>query len=87
MARVKRTAIAVPEDVFTAAEEAAHAEGRTRSGLYVVALREYLERRRSRQLRERLDAAYGDDEQTEEVQRAEANLSRLNRYLDEEDKW
>ncbi len=57
MAQVK-TAVSIDETLYSAVEEAAAELQLTRSGLYALALREFLERRRGQQLTERFNAVY-----------------------------
>ncbi|WP_459867178.1 hypothetical protein [Endothiovibrio diazotrophicus] len=54
-----KTAISIPDPLFQAAEEFAHARGLTRSQLYARAMSEYLEGHRDDRVTERLDYVYG----------------------------
>jgi len=75
-----KTAISVPKELFEVADEIARETGTTRSGVFVVALQEYAARRRNRQLREQLDAAYGDgldEEERDFLEQARREMARL----------
>ena len=61
-----KTAISVPDDVFEEADRLAEKAGISRSELYVVALRAYLDASRDSRVTEQLNAVYAtcsaDDE-------------------------
>ncbi len=65
MAQVK-TAISLDAELFDAAEHLAKDLQLTRSGLYARALAEFVERRRSRELLDKLNAAYDGSPDPEE---------------------
>jgi len=61
-----KTAISLPDDLFREVEELAKEQHFSRSEVFVVALREFLERRRSGQLLASLNKAYATAETPEE---------------------
>jgi metal-responsive CopG/Arc/MetJ family transcriptional regulator len=56
-----KTAISLPEDLFRLAEAAARKLKMSRSQLYATALAEYLERRQTRKITERLNRIYANE--------------------------
>jgi metal-responsive CopG/Arc/MetJ family transcriptional regulator len=61
-----KTAISVPDDLFEEAEKIAKEQNFSRSEVFVVALREYLEKRKSAKLLAALNEAYAVTESPEE---------------------
>jgi metal-responsive CopG/Arc/MetJ family transcriptional regulator len=55
-----KTAISIPDNVYKLAEKTAKKFGVSRSGLYVIALEEYLARHDHSRIAEALDAVYGE---------------------------
>jgi metal-responsive CopG/Arc/MetJ family transcriptional regulator len=55
-----KTAISLPDDLFQRAEATARRLRVSRSQLYSTAITEYLERRRSEGITQRLDEVYSD---------------------------
>lgn len=55
-----KTAVSVPDDVFQKAERLAKREGRSRSEVYSVALREYVARHSPEELTAAIDAALSE---------------------------
>jgi hypothetical protein len=55
-----KTAVSIPDPVFTAAEAAAEELGLSRSALYSRALRRFLARYRQHGVTDRLNAVYGE---------------------------
>ena len=53
-----KTAVSVPDDLFRQGEAAAKKLRMSRSKLYATALAEYLDRKRSRSITERLNEVY-----------------------------
>jgi predicted transcriptional regulator len=53
-----KTAISIPDEVFTAADRLAGRLGVSRSHLYATAVAEYVARHRASRVTERLDAVY-----------------------------
>ena len=69
-----KTAISIPDDVFTAADRLAERLGVSRSHLYATAVAEYVARHRASRVTERLDVVYraepgGVDEDVRGAQR------------------
>lgn len=61
-----KTAISVPEDVFKAIDQFAKDHNYSRSEVFVQASKEYLERVKSKEILNALNAAYTDEETEEE---------------------
>ncbi len=57
-----KTAVSIPDKIFRSADSLAKRLGVSRSRLYAEALDDFLSRRRSLQVKERLDAIYGEEE-------------------------
>lgn len=55
-----KTAISIPDDLFTAADALARELGQSRSHLYSQAVREYLARHSSDSITQALDAVWAD---------------------------
>ena len=68
----KRQAVSIPDKIFRSADSLAKRLGVSRSRLYSDALADFLSRRQSLQVRERLDAIYGEEESA-----LEPNLGKL----------
>ncbi len=79
-----KTAISVPDDVFREVEKVAKERHSSRSEVIVAALREYLERRKSRELLNALNEAYGTAETTEEYEVRKKAKKRYGRALRKE---
>jgi metal-responsive CopG/Arc/MetJ family transcriptional regulator len=62
-----KTAISVPDEMFKEIEEVTKECDCSRSQVFVVAAREFLERRKSRKLLEALNDAYESTETREEI--------------------
>ncbi|MBW4544713.1 MAG: hypothetical protein KME25_09770 [Symplocastrum torsivum CPER-KK1] len=62
-----KTAISIPDPLFEAAEQFAKRVGLSRSELYAVALREYLQAHKQDQLTKQLDAVYADEDSSLEL--------------------
>ena len=61
-----KTAISVPDDLFDEIEKVAKENHYSRSEVFVIAVREYLEKRRSKKLLTALNEAYSAAESPEE---------------------
>jgi len=61
-----KTAISVPDDLFEEIERVAKEHHYSRSEVFVIAVREYLEKRRSKKLLSALNEAYATAETSEE---------------------
>lgn len=57
-----KTAISIPDPLFEAAEQFAKRMGLSRSELYAVALREYLQAHKRDQITKQLDLVYADED-------------------------
>jgi metal-responsive CopG/Arc/MetJ family transcriptional regulator len=57
-----KTAISIPDRLFEAAEQFAKSMGLSRSQLYAVALQEYLQAHKHKQISQQLDAVYADED-------------------------
>lgn len=71
-----KTAVSMPDEIFEQAERLASILGVSRSGLYVLALKEYISRHSSEAVTARLDQVYGDEASSldEGLERAQAEL-------------
>jgi len=67
-----KVAISIPDDVFQEIEKVAKEQRKSRSQIFVSAAREYLQRRETRRLIERLDEVYSQPEAPEEGSRRRA---------------
>jgi metal-responsive CopG/Arc/MetJ family transcriptional regulator len=56
-----KTAISIPDELFESAERFAQRQGMSRSELYAMALRHYLQEHRSEGITERLDEIYSTE--------------------------
>ena len=57
-----KTAVSIPDKIFRSADSLAKRLGMSRSQLYATALADFLSRRQHQQVKERLDAIYGEEE-------------------------
>ncbi len=57
-----KTAVSIPDKIFRSADSLAKRLGVSRSRLYADALADFLSRRQGLQVKERLDAIYGEEE-------------------------
>ncbi|KAB2829490.1 MAG: ribbon-helix-helix protein, CopG family [Candidatus Dadabacteria bacterium] len=62
-----KTAISIPDDLLKEAEEIAKEQNFSRSALFTIALREYLERIKSQRILYALNKAYSELEPQEEI--------------------
>jgi len=62
-----KTAISIPDPLFDAAEQLAGRLGLSRSELYQRAIREYVHKHRQSKVTESLDAVYGSDPASSEL--------------------
>ena len=79
-----KTAISIPDDLFSAAERAAKRLGLSRSELYRRALAAFLERHSERLVTEALDAIYGSEPQES---RLDPVLEHLQRASVTRERW
>ena len=76
-----KTAISVPDEVFREVDKVAKERHASRSEVIVTALKEFLERRRSYDLLNALNEAYGTAETTEEYEVRKAAKKKFGRRL------
>ena len=81
-----KTAISVPDELFHEVEKIAKEQHYSRSEVFVAALREYLERRRSAKLLAALNEAYSAAESSEEYTVREKSRKRYAKSLRKE-RW
>jgi metal-responsive CopG/Arc/MetJ family transcriptional regulator len=77
-----KTAISIPEKLFESGEEFARRRGMSRSELYAIALRSYLQEHRGGVITERLDEIYGV-----EPGGLDPEIARLQAQSLPEDNW
>jgi metal-responsive CopG/Arc/MetJ family transcriptional regulator len=56
-----KTAISIPDDIFSCAEQFAKRQHLSRSELYARAVSEYVEEHKTMQVREKLDSVYSTE--------------------------
>lgn len=86
MSHVK-TAISLEEGLFREVEQVAQELKVPRSRLFVVAMQEYLDRRRDKELLERLNEAYEDYPDPVEREALSQFKRRLAARIEAEEKW
>ena len=77
-----KTAISMPDAVFTEADRLAKRTRISRSELYARAVETYVKAHRHQGIREKLDAVYGKEES-----RLDAVASRLQKFSLPKDTW
>lgn len=77
-----KTAVSIPDKIFRSADSLAKRLGMSRSQLYATALADFLSRRQSEQVKERLDAIYGEEDSS-----VDANLIKLQLKSLPHEKW
>jgi hypothetical protein len=77
-----KTAISIPDDIFSAAENFAHQSHLSRSALFTRALVEFLSRRRNEGVTERLNRLY--DKENSHLDEA---LSKMQASAISKEKW
>jgi predicted transcriptional regulator len=85
MSKVK-TAVSISEDLAGEADALARELRVTRSQLYSMALRDFIERRESARLLEQLNAAYGDGPDAEEERLLRSAKGYSRRLLAEDER-
>lgn len=89
MQAVVKTGISVPKALFDRAEELAQKMNVTRSKLFSLALEDYVQRQRNRELLAQINAGYADgltEEEKTYLQAASVQFSRIAER-DPEDAW
>jgi metal-responsive CopG/Arc/MetJ family transcriptional regulator len=74
-----KTAVSLPDDLFTSADALARRLGMTRSGLFAAAVAEFVAKHRSSKVSERLDAVYAAEESRVDAATARAQRKVLRR--------
>jgi predicted transcriptional regulator len=77
-----KTAISIPDDIFSAAEDFAHQSRLSRSALFTRALVEFLSRRRNEGVTERLNRLYD-----KEGSLLDSALSKMQGLVISKEKW
>lgn len=77
-----KTAISLPDDLFTSADALARRLGVTRSGLIATALAEFVAKHKASRISERLDEVYGGTDSG-----VERSMSRAQRRVVEQSEW
>ena len=77
-----KTAISLPDRLFTAADALARRLGMSRSQLYATAVEEYLAKHQAAKVTERLNAVYRT-----QPSRLDARLQRAERRATTPDEW
>ena len=81
-----KTAISIEKAIFDQAEKVAQAMNVSRSKLFVLALQEFLERQRNKELLEQINAAYSDLPDAAE-QTLRSSQRRQHRRIMESGEW
>jgi len=82
-----KIAISVPESVFRDVKEAAEKQKRSRSQIFVEAVREYLTKLESRRVLERLNDVYAAPETKEERDVRKSELDLYKRTVLKKEEW
>jgi metal-responsive CopG/Arc/MetJ family transcriptional regulator len=80
MANIK-TAISIPKNLFEATNQLAEELNVSRSHLFVMAIQDFIERRKNRELLAQINEVYGrslDNEESEMLRRASLNLRKVD---------
>ena len=67
-----KIAISIPDDVFKEVERMAREQKKSRSQIFVSAAREYIQRRETRRIIEKLDEVYAQPDAPDEIARRKA---------------
>ncbi|HAS54866.1 MAG TPA: hypothetical protein DCS42_12470 [Nitrospiraceae bacterium] len=76
-----KTAISMPDDLFQEVEKLAEARHASRSEVFVTAVREYLEKQKSKKLLEDINAAHMVAETEEEVYARDKGKKRYRKTV------
>ena len=80
-----KTAISIPDELFKSVDQLAAKSGRSRSQIFAEAVKEYIEKRRTRRMLDTLNRVYTGPETEEEIElrelgkRAYAKLLKAER--------
>jgi hypothetical protein len=81
-----KTGISISKDLAEKADALAREMGVTRSGLYALAVREFIRRHESVDLLEKLNRAYGEEPDPEDEPLIEGIKRHSRRLLDEDER-
>lgn len=79
-----KTAISIPDPLFQAAEEFAHAHGLSRSELYARAMGEYLDEHGEERITEQLNQVYGEPGEESSLEPELMEMQRRSVQWDDE---
>jgi len=82
-----KIAISIPDTIFRAVKKTAEEQKRSRSEIFVEAVREYLEKIESRRILESLNEVYSAPETKEERDARRSELNLYKRTVLEREKW
>jgi len=82
-----KIAISIPDDIFRAVKRTAEEQKRSRSEIFVAAVREYLEKLESRRILGRLNEVYAAPETKEERDARRSEFDLYKRTVLEREKW
>ena len=82
-----KIAISIPDDVFRAVKDMAEEQKRSRSEIFVEAVREYLTRIESRRIFDTLNEVYASPETEEERGTRKSELELYKRTVLKREKW
>jgi metal-responsive CopG/Arc/MetJ family transcriptional regulator len=82
-----KIAISVPDAVFREVKKVAEEQKRSRSEIFVEAVKAYLEKLESRRILEALNDAYAEPETQEEKDTRDAGLELYTRTVLKKEKW
>ena len=74
-----KTAISLPDELFTSADALARRLGMSRSGLFAAAVAEFVAKHRSSKISERLDAVYAAEDSRLDAATATAQRKTIRR--------
>ncbi len=76
-----KTAISIPDEIFRKADEAAKEYNYSRSELFTLAVKEFLEKMKSKRLLEAINEAYSEPEAIEETSLREKGKKYYSRKV------
>lgn len=76
-----KTAISVPNEIFKETERFAKKHRLSRSEVFVIAIKDLLEKERSKQLLEHLNEVYSDIEAKEDIRIREKALKHYSKHI------
>ena len=82
-----KIAISIPDDVFRTVKKMAEEQKRSRSQIFVEAVREYLTKLESRRILERLNEVYAAPETDEERDARKSELDLYRRTVLKKEEW